>query len=549
MLHTHLKRSLAIIALAALAACGATTPPHGPTPGGPSAAPTPPGEPTLVGVGDSLTAGEQSDALLGVPTTSPLSAYPGGAVYPGQENGWFAILYDCVAGIAGATCNHAPIPIAAPSVPTNPSVGAIPLINAPGIGTQIVLNATTGLADTQSGCSTFNDSAFAQSGWPSTRVSATTGIADLGVPGITMHEAVAMTGPYEGPPTQSTSGCGYPTIKGDPTSGGLQSLVESENQTWLPVLGEFQKAYGADTTMLNVAVGMKPKVTTVWLGANDLLKYIFSAGTAPSSDTPQQMAADLTRIVKSLSATGSKVLVADLPTLLPTSGRSVPQFFSQTYLAADFTPLIYGLSGGAIPLPAASAYASAIVTDLGTQYGITAGGYLTESGFLATLEQALPLIEANPSAPNFAAIELDPSGPGSGLGDAYITPAFAAKIQALNAAYNQAIDSVATGSGSNVALVPINTLFTQISNSGLAVPGLGTVTLQFGGGLVSWDGLHPSDLGYAIVANEFISTADTSFGMTIPPLSAVQIGSIAANDPYDPFVLKAVNPESPFPLP
>jgi len=548
MTYTHFKRLLAILAIAALAACGVTTPARAPSPGGPAVAPTPLGGPILVGVGDSLTAGEQSDALLGVPTTSSASAYPGGAVYPGQENGWFAIVYDCVSAIGGS-CNHSPIPIAAPAVPTNPSVKVIPLINAPGIGTQIVLSATTGLADTQSGCSAFNDSAFAQSGWPSTRVNATTGIADLGVPGITMHEAVAMTGPYEGPPVQSSSGCGYPTIKGDPTSGGLQSLVESENQTWLPVLGEFQKAYGSNTTMLNVAVGMKPKLVTVWLGANDLLKYIFSAGTAPASDTPQQMATDLTKIVKSLSATGSKVLVADLPTLLPTSGRAVPQFFSQTYLAGDLTPLIVLLSGGAIPPANASQYAGLIVADLGTKYGITAGGYLTESGFLATLEQALPLIEANPADPDFGAIELDPSGPGSGLGSAYITPAFAAKIQALNAAYNQAIDGVATGSGSNVALVPIDTLFTQASTNGIAIPGLGTVTLQFGGGLVSWDGLHPSNLGYAIIANDFIATADMSFGMTIPPLSALQIGEIAANDPYDPFVLKAGNPNSPFPLP
>ncbi|MBV8338426.1 MAG: hypothetical protein JO343_00590, partial [Candidatus Eremiobacteraeota bacterium] len=40
----------------------------------------------LVGVGDSLTAGVQSGALLGaLGVTSPFSGYPGGAVPPGQE--------------------------------------------------------------------------------------------------------------------------------------------------------------------------------------------------------------------------------------------------------------------------------------------------------------------------------------------------------------------------------------------------------------------------------------------------------------------------------
>lgn len=535
-----MKRIFALLTLAALttlAACGGNGGGGGNVPQlvkgtGPSTAPTPLGGPMLVGVGDSLTAGEQSDGLLGVVTTSSVSAYPGGAVYPGQENGWFAIVYDCLESTG--SCNHVPVglgsPVGTPALP-NPSYanGILPLITAPGLGTQLVLNATTLLANTQSGCSTFNDAAFGEQSWGETRVSSTTGIADLGVPGITMHEAVAMTGPYEGPP--GGANCGYTTIPGDPTSGGLQSLVESENQLFLPVLGEFQPAYGSNLTMLNVATGMSPKLTTVWLGANDLLKYIFSAGTAPASDTPAQMAADLTKIVKTLTATGSKVLIADLPTLLPTSGHSVPQFFAQANLTANFAKLLEVESGGAITAGPATAYAGAIVADLGTNFGVTAGGYLTESGFLGTIEQAVPLIEANPAAPNFAAIQLDPTTKGSGLGSEYLTPAFVAQVQVLNAAYNQAIDGVATSSGSNVALVPITALFTTASTSGVAI-GAVTVTEQFGGGLVTWDGLHPSNVGYAVVANDFIATADTAFGMTIPQLSTAQLMFILATDPY-----------------
>lgn len=524
-----MKNLLALLALAALttlAACGngggGGNVPQLVKGTGPATAPTPLGGPLLIGVGDSLTAGEQSDGLLGVGTTSTLSAYPGGAVYPGQESGWWAIMYDCLTS-TGATCNHTPYSA------TNASLAVLPLINAPGLGTQIVLNATTLFANTQSGCSTFNTAAFGATTWESTRVSPTTGIADLGVPGITMHEAVAMTGPYEGPP--GGANCGYTTIPGDPTSGGLQSLVESENQLFLPILGEFAPAYGSNLTMLNVATGMKPKLTTVWLGANDLLKYIFSAGTAPASDTPAQMAADLTKIIKSLTATGSKVLVADLPTLLPTSGHSVPQFFAQANLTANFAKLLVVESGGALTPTEAGEYAQAIVADLGTTFGVTAGGYLTESGFLATIEQAVPLIEANPAAPNFAAIQLDPTTKGSGLGSAYLTPAFTAQVQAVNAAYNAAIDSVATSSGSNVALVPISTFFATASTSGIAI-GPVTVNEQFGGGLTTWDGLHPSNVGYAVIANDFIATADTAFGMTIPQLTTTQLEGILGTDPY-----------------
>lgn len=545
---------LTLVAVASLAACGngggGGSVPQLVKGTGPSTAPTPAGGPLLVGVGDSLTAGEQADALLGVATTYPSSAYPGHAVYPGQVSGFFADLYDCLTSTSG-TCNHTPYSASNLSVVT----GVIPYINAPGLGSQIVLATlpsppfpagSVTLGTTQTGCEAFNAAAFGATTWPGTRVSPSTGIGDLGVPGITMHEAIYMTGPYSGPPSiiQTPNGpaCGYVTLPNDPTSGGLQSLVQSENQLFLPVLGEYSTAYGSNLTMLNVAAGMSPKVTTVWLGANDLLKYIFSAGTAPTSDTPTQMAADLTKIVKTLTATGSKVLIADLPTMLPTTGTSVPFFFPQSKLSADLQ---------ALNIPAAAA--GAIVSYVGTTYGVTAGGYVTESGFLEIVGNC----NANPA--KCTTPPLDPSGPGTGLGSAYLTPAFAAQVQAVNAGYNQAIDGVAqqfaAAAPGQVALVQINALFQQASTTGVSLPGLpGPLTLQFGGGLVSWDGLHPSNAGYALIANDFIATADASaasggLGMTIPALSAAQLTGIAGTDPYDPYVLKAGNPMSPFPLP
>ncbi|HEX8806004.1 MAG TPA: hypothetical protein VF741_03600 [Candidatus Aquilonibacter sp.] len=538
-----MKKYIALVTLAALTALSACSSPSGGNVpqlvkgAGPSAAPTPAGGPLLIGVGDSLTAGEQADALLGVATTFAGSAYPGNAVYPGQVSGWYADMYDCLTS-TGGTCNHTPYSASNLSVVT----GVLPLINAPGLGTQIVLNATTLFANTQSGCSPFNVSAWGASTFQGTRVSPATGIGDLGVPGMTMHEAVYMTGPYSGPPTQTSSGCGYATLPNDPTSGGLQSLVQSENQLFLPILGQYSEAYGSNLTMLNVAAGMSPKLSTVWLGANDLLKYIFSAGTAPTTDTPTQMATDLTKILKTLTATGSKVLVADLPTLLPTTGTSVPQFFAQTKLSADLQSL-------GIP----SAAAGAIVSYIGTTYGVTSGGYLTLTGFL-------DIVEGCSEAPATCTTpKLDPTTPGSGLGSVYLTPAFAAQVQAVNAAFNQAIDGVAkqfaAAAPGQVALVPVNAVFAQAQTSGFTVPGLpAPLTLQFGGGLVSWDGLHPSNVGYAVVANAFIATADApaasgGLGMTIPQLSAAQFLQIASTDPYNPFVIKAVDPTSPFPLP
>ena len=513
----QIARPLAVLALAGMTAC--TGGPVAPTPstGGGAPVPVPPAGAAVVGIGDSLTAGVQSNATLGVPgVTSPLSAYPGGAVPPGQPFGWFADFYLQLTGT--------------PAV--SPAGSILPLIAGPGLGSQIVINPTTLFANTHSECDAFNAAAFSPTGWTTTRANPSSPILDLGIGGLTMHESVAMRAPLTGPPTQSAAGCGFPTIPGDPTSGGLQSLVASESNGFYPTLGGFLPALGSNLTQLNAAAALKPQLTTVWLGGNDLLKFIFSAGQSPATDTPTQFAADLTQIITTMRGTGSKVLVANLPDVL-----STPQFFAQPEIAADLVQI----SGGAIP-PAA---AGAVVSFLGSQYHVGPGGYLTESGFFAVVAS----VKAGNLQPN-----LDPAGPGSGLGAAYLPDAFAAQAQALNTAYNSATAQVVAASGSGVALVDIHSLFLA-AKAGIPVGPL-TANLHFGGGLASWDGLHPSNLGYALITNAFIGAADTGLGMTIPPLSAAQIGALAFGngstippDPYNPLVLAAGGFPPIFPLP
>ena len=534
----HITRPLAALVIATLTACG---------PGGggnttvlPNSNPSPqPGTLSttgvaFVGIGDSLTAGYQSDGFLGDPTATAagISAYPGGAVPPGQENGWWSLFYQSLTNTPTAAMYNAP---------TSP----LPLIGAPGLGTQLVLNLSSLLANVQSACSTPNLEAFSSSGWTATRLSASAPVTDLGVPGITMHEAIAMSGPLTGPPQGQN--CSYISIPGDPTSGGLQSLVMGESSVFYPVMGGFQSTFpGSSLTELNVATGLKPKLTTVWLGANDLLKFIFSNGQSPISDSPTQIAADLTSIVKSVAGTGSQVLVADLPTVLTTA-----QFFPQAKLTADYTDL---LIVNKVPPATAAQLAAGLSNQLTTAYGLSGGGYLTESGFLGALQQLTAQLTANPaSPPNFSIISLDPSGPGSGAGAAYITPAFATTINAYNAGINQAIDAVATGSGPTVALVPINTTFTALAqpNATLAtiIPGAPALTLQFGGGLLSWDGLHPSNAGYAAIADIFMNAAVTAFKTKVTPLTGAQITAIAGSDPYNPTVVDTALGGPVFPLP
>jgi lysophospholipase L1-like esterase len=520
-----IRRPLAVLALLALAACNGASSVNPPSPLGPGGGIKPQ---KFVGVGDSLTFGQQSDGLLGVLSTSPVSGLPGNVVPPTQTMGFWALMY---AQMNGTTIDPALGKWNADTALGVPYTSPLPLIAAPGLASQLVVSSVSPpFAPTHSPCDQFNEAAFSSSGWRSTRASASAPIADLGIPGITMHESITMTGPLTGPPTGPN--CGYVTIPSDVTSGGLQSLVSGESGLFYPVLGQFVATLGSGkATQLTSAVSLHPQLTTVWLGANDMLKFIFSHGQSPITDSPAQFTTDLTTIVTTLQKSGSKVVVGNLPDILgnPATGElPVPQFFAQTKLAADLTAL-------GVP----SAAAAQVAAYVSATYTKGNGGFLTQSGFFGLVTQ----LQANPSAlPN-----LDPNGPGSGDGPLYLDQTFAAQAIALNGAYNQIINSVASGTGA--ALADIQTEFKALGASGLPLaPGV-TLTLQFGGGLISYDGLHPSNTGYAVVSNLFIGAADATYGLTIPPLSNAQIGAIASNDTYNPFVIKSVNPSWPFPLP
>ena len=103
-------------------------------------------------------------------------------------------------------------------------------------------------------------------------------------------------------------------------------------------------------------------------------------------------------------------------------------------------------------------------------------------------------------------------------------------VKALNAAYNVAIGQAATDTGA--ALVDVHKLFTQIAAAGGApINPPKCCSLVYRGGLSSLDGLHPSNTGYALIANVFIDTLNAAYNLGIPD---VNVGAVYANDPYAP---------------
>jgi hypothetical protein len=95
--------------------------------------------------------------------------------------------------------------------------------------------------------------------------------------------------------------------------------------------------------------------------------------------------------------------------------------------------------------------------------------------------------------------------------------------------FNQIITGVATYFGHHVA--DIHARFEQFGVSPPVLLGV-PLTNKFLGGLFSLDGVHPSNIAHAFVANEFISTFNTAYGLAIPPVDPSLLAYLFITDPF-----------------
>jgi lysophospholipase L1-like esterase len=540
------KRFLALLTIAALTACG----------GGGSALPNSalsalPARhaaradsilTSIVGVGDSLTAGYQSNGFLGeTGVTAPVSGNEL-RVPQGQENGFWADLWEQASSL--------PLEQAIAKV-YDPSTSPLPLIKGPGLNNQIIhFTNLDPIVEQKSGniCTdnhSFNEAAYHLKGITRVRMDPTsTNIRDVGVPGMTLHEANVLHQP------QSDTCQQLPGIE-----GLLNLVVADESGTFWPVLGNFTKL-GGNLTDVNAAASQHPTLATVWLGANDVLKYMGSGGRFHGGDdSAGQAEGDVRAAVSTLQRAGAKVVVANLPNILRvgyfqrvTNPTKYAQCEIQTYAWCVLSLLnIYNTK--------------AVVTAIANQYHLsTPGGcvpasltkpcgYLTLQGSIEIVQyefaySAVPDLDCANPAPHCKAVA------GSGLGNYYITPAFAAKIQALNNVINTGINDAAANA--HVPLVDVTSIFDGIASGDpsnpyfkLAAsidPKYKCCTLGYFYGLLSFDGLHPSNTGYALIAYAFIDAINKAYGTKIPQIDvkAVYDGTRCSNttycypDPYAP---------------
>jgi len=113
---------------------------------------------------------------------------------------------------------------------------------------------------------------------------------------------------------------------------------------------------------------------------------------------------------------------------------------------------------------------------------------------------------------------LNPSAPGNGrplLNSQVLDSNEQAAIASATNLENLAINNLAQNNAW-IVKVDLNGLLAQLNAQGFTANGITYSTAYVTGGLFSLDGVHPSDLGHAIIANAMIDAINAKFGSAIP---------------------------------
>ena len=260
----------------------------------------------------------------------------------------------------------------------------------------------------------------------------------------------------------------YP-FPGSPTINpidALSDLILATPGTAVPGCGPIPTGSGLIVSEVVCATQLKPDTILVDIGNNDALQAL-TFGLPPTPTA--KFAAEYGVLLAGLAATHAKLVVANIPDI------------------ADVPFLI--------PVPAFKAACPSPAPALPST--------VTNADFVV----------ANVANP--AAVSLDVC-----TNYAVRSAALVGQAQRSVTAYNAIIAQEARLAGATV--VDFNALFAGISQKGYQACGQ-KLTTAFLGGLFSLDGIHPTNTGYAILANEVIKTTNRQLHTGIPPISIEQV--------------------------
>ncbi len=299
---------------------------------------------------------------------------------------------------------------------------------------------------------------------------------NLGIPGANVGDLVTLTeGNPNGNTVQRFSALVLRNVPGSPFQG-LNAVTEAN------------------------ALG--PDLITLWIGSNDILTSATAGLFLPgvTATPPDVFTANYVEVLDNIALPGRRIVAGNVPDV-----TAIP--FTTT------VPPLLIIPGGTTPVlgPGNDAYPCVPVAP--------DHGCPVPAGTLVTLP-ASALLAQGIGVPVALGGTGNPLPNGTFDGSTVIPgvllyPDEIAGIEEYIAAYNQTIDEQIGGVEGIV--VPINEIFDEITAHGYHIGGISLSTSFLRGGIFSADGVHPSSIGYSIVAQAFIDTMNVELGLEIPP--------------------------------
>ncbi len=245
-------------------------------------------------------------------------------------------------------------------------------------------------------------------------------------------------------------------------------------------------------TQVQQAISLNPDLIIVWIGNNDVLGAATSGTPIEGVTlTPKDVfQAEFEQLISTLkSSTGADIIVANIPSVLSIPFvTTVPPYIinpqtGEVVVDQNGNPMTYlGQSDDGSPF--ISPNSKVLLTAM--QYIAQGYGLPTQLG-----------------------------GNGQPLPDSVVlTPNELATIEDYLNTFNSYIKSTAEKYG--CALFDSNNIFKDIVANGIEVGGITIRTNFLTGGFFSLDGVHPTAIGYALVAEYMIRTINQYFGKNIP---------------------------------
>ena len=245
---------------------------------------------------------------------------------------------------------------------------------------------------------------------------------------------------------------------------------------------------GDTKSQMNKAIELNPTAIFVWAGNDDALRADESG--SPSSMTPAAtFTQEFTQLLGTLhSQTKATLIVANIP---------------------DVTEIPY-LTPAATVIATVATETGLTQAQVAADLGIADGDLVNATGE-SEVETAIVQIQHGQTP-----TPLTDSG--------FLTASEVTQVQTTIDQYNSAITQEVAAVGG--ILVDIHSYF-QTLQSGITINNYHATT-GFLGGLFSLDGVHPTNTGYALIANQFIGALNSNAKTNI---AEVNISAIAAVDP------------------